>query len=374
MEELIRLRRELHRNPELSGSERATAKRIRFFLSRYKPHELYSGIAGEGMAAVYNGSEEGPTLLFRCDMDALPIQERNTLPYSSSVPGVAHLCGHDGHMAMVSGMAVRLSQNPIKKGRVVLFYQPEEETGKGAEKSIDRLVDLGLTPTYTFAIHNMPKYPTGSLVIGHNTFSSASKGFVVRLFGKESHAAYPESGLNPALAVSDLIRGLLTLEQENQFEDFVLVTLIHARIGEVAFGTSPGYAEIMATLRAFHNPDMELLSVKAIELVESIAAKHGLRVETQFTEEFPASVCDEELTSVLEGIAGEQNRKLISMEQPNRWSEDFAHFTVAFPSLIFGLGLGENHPDLHTPHYDFPDSLIDSGVDVFEAIVRKYLG
>ncbi|MBN1989771.1 MAG: amidohydrolase [Bacteroidales bacterium] len=374
MEELIRLRRELHRNPELSGSERATAKRIRFFLSRYKPHELYSGIAGEGMAAVYNGTEQGPTLLFRCDMDALPIQERSALPYSSSVPGVAHLCGHDGHMAMVSGLAVRLSQNPIKKGRVVLFYQPEEETGKGAEKAIGRLADLDLSPTYTFAIHNMPKYPAGSLVVGRNTFSAASKGLVVKLFGKESHAAYPESGLNPALAVSDIIRELLALPNINLFKEYVLVTLIYTRIGEVAFGTSAGYAEIMVTLRAFHNPDMELLSAKSIALVEASAAMHGLRVETQFTEAFPASVCDVELTSVLENIASEQNRKLISMEQPNRWSEDFAHFTIAFPSLIFGLGVGEEHPDLHTPNYDFPDTLIDSGVDVFEAIIRKYLG
>jgi len=251
MEELIKLRHELHRNPELSGQERATAKRIRFFLSRYQPHELYSNIAGEGMAVVYKGKEPGPTVLIRCDMDALPITEQSDLKYKSNTPGVSHTCGHDGHMAIISGLAVRFFENPIQKGKAILFYQPSEENGLGAKNSIEKLKELDLLPDFAIAIHNLPKYKKGSVILGRYTFTAASKGIIIKLTGRNSHAAFPEHGLNPAAAIAEIIQHLLTLPTSFKYNDFVLVTIIHVKIGEVAFGTSPGSAVVMATLRAF---------------------------------------------------------------------------------------------------------------------------
>lgn len=371
MEELIRLRRELHRNPELSGQERATGKRIRFFLSRYQPHELYSNIAGEGMAVVYRGKEPGPTVLFRCDMDALPITEQSDLKYKSNTPGVSHTCGHDGHMAIVSGLAVRFFENPIQKGKVILFYQPSEENGSGAKESIERLRELDLLPDYAFALHNLPKYKKGSVVLGRYTFSAASKGLIIKLNGRNSHAAFPELGLNPAAATAEIIQHLLALPTSFKYKNFVLVTLIHVKVGEVAFGTSAGSAVIMATLRAFDDTDMQLLSEQALKESANIATRHGLSIENEFTDDFPASVCDPQLTHMVEKIATEQNNEVIFLNEPNRWSEDFAHFTGICPSVIFGLGAGENHPDIHSPTYDFPDDLITEGVDLLESIARK---
>ncbi|HPW25538.1 MAG TPA: amidohydrolase, partial [Tenuifilaceae bacterium] len=250
MEELVRLRHELHRNPELSGHESATAKRLRFFLSRYNPDELYSNIAGEGMAVIYQGKEPGPTVLFRCDMDALPIAETNDVKYKSNVQGVSHVCGHDGHMTIISGLAVRFSQSKPKKGRVILFYQPSEENGEGARKSLEGLKELGLNPDYAIALHNLPGYKMGSIILGRYTFSAASKGLVINLKGKPSHAAYPEHGLNPAAATAEIIQSLLSIQSTTHFKNFILVTVIHIRVGDIAFGTSPGNATIMATLRA----------------------------------------------------------------------------------------------------------------------------
>jgi len=374
MEELIRLRQELHRNPELSGSERATAKRIRFFLNRYRPDELYSNIAGEGMAAVFNAKEPGPTILFRCDMDALPIQEQNDVRYKSNVEGVSHVCGHDGHMAMVSGLAVKMRENPIKRGRVVLFYQPSEENGEGARKSVERLNDLDIVPDYAIAIHNLPKYPKGSVIMAKHTFSAASKGLVIKLIGKNSHAAYPERGLNPAPAVAEIIQALLGLKDRHTYKDFVLVTLIHVGLGEVAFGTSPGYAEIMATLRAFDDSDMSILSTDAVSLPGEIAQKYGLRIETSFTDDYPASVCSPKLTELVHGVATRQQRQVTILDTPNRWSEDFSHFTAAYPAIIFGLGSGEDQPDIHTPDFDFPDDILMEGVEILDGVMREILG
>ena len=371
MEELIRLRHELHRNPELSGQERATAKRLRFFLSRYRPDELYSNIAGEGMAAVFNGNEDGPTILFRCDMDALPIEEKNDVKYKSNVPGVSHVCGHDGHMAIVSGLAVKLSEQPIERGKIILLYQPSEENGEGAKNSIERLRELDLIPNYAIALHNLPKHPFGSVIMGKYTFSAASKGLIINLTGRNSHAAYPERGLNPSVAVAEIIQLLNGLKDNVNFKDFVLITLIHVTVGEVAFGTSPGSATIMATLRAFNDDDMALLSSNAVNASSQIANNHGLEITTSFTDDYPASVCNPELTHLMESVCGETNRSVVYLDTPNRWSEDFAHFTACCPSLIFGLGSGENQPDIHSPDYDFPDSIIMDGVELMETIARK---
>jgi amidohydrolase len=373
MEELIRLRHELHRNPEISGQERATGKRLRFYLNKYRPQELYTGIAGEGMAAVYNGPEPGPTLLFRCDLDALPIEEVNKRPHRSVVPGVAHACGHDGHMVMVSGLASLINKNPIKRGRVILFYQPEEENGMGARKSIQRLKDLNLYPDFAIALHNIPKYPMGSVIVAQRAFSAASKGLIIKLIGKNSHAAYPEKGINPALAISEITRQLYSLTKQKIFSDFVLLTIIHIRLGEVAFGTSPGLGEIMVTLRSFKNEDMEMLSKRVIEIAREIGANHSLAVETAITDDYPAAQSNTDLNKLLTSISKQQNRLVIEMDEPNRWSEDFANFTIEGTALIFGLGVGENVPDLHSPEYDFPDEAIEHGLQVFNAIISHYL-
>ncbi|NVO08678.1 MAG: amidohydrolase [Bacteroidales bacterium] len=373
MNEIINLRHELHRNPELSGNEKLTAKRIVRFLLNYKPDELYADIAGSGVAAVYKGKEAGPTLLFRCDMDALPIEEYSAKSYKSLNDGVSHLCGHDGHMAMVSALAKGLHENPIGKGRVILFYQPEEENGRGAKESIDQIEELGLLPDFAFAIHNMPQYPFGSIILGKYTFSAASKGMIIRLTGKNSHAAYPENGINPSAAVAEIIQILNGVKYIKFFREYILVTIIHVRVGDVAFGTSPGYAEIMATLRAFDEEHMQKLSNYAVSSTKTIADKHKLTVDIQFTDEFPAAECNPELTHTVETIAKQQERDVIFINQPNRWSEDFAHFTLALPSVIVGLGVGENHPDLHTNTYDFPDEVIPHGVALMEGIINFIL-
>lgn len=375
MDELNRLRHELHRNPELSGSERATAKRLRFFLSRYSPHQLLPNIGGHGMLAVYNGKEPGPTLLFRCDMDALPVQEITKNSYKSISPSVSHACGHDGHMTIVSGLAARLHQQLPQKGRVILLYQPSEEDGQGAKKMVDYLKAYPeLMPDYIFGFHNIPKHPLGQILLARHTFAAASKGLIIKLLGRPSHAAYPERGLNPSAATARIMQALQTLDKSHPFNDFVLVTIVHVRVGEVAFGTSAGAAVIMATLRAFDNQDMAILSENAVNQSVTIANDYDLGVETSFSDAFPATVCDPELTQVVNELCEQNHVDHRFLDEPNRWSEDFAHYARLGKTLMFGIGAGLDHPGIHTPEYDFPDEIIDTGVDMLESIVRKMLG
>ena len=375
MDELKRLRQELHRNPELSNNESDTALRLSHFLSRYLPDELIHGIGGEGLLAVYNGAEPGPDVLFRADMDALPIAETNKLEYSSVREGVAHMCGHDGHMAILSGLAVSLSLNRPKKGRALLLFQPAEETGEGAFRALKDINKRGFKPEFAFALHNMPRYPEGSVLFIHDTFAAASKGLVVKMHGKSSHAAEPEKGLSPALAVARTIEGLVQVSKSvGLFQDFVLLTVIYAKLGDVAFGTTPGYAEVGATLRSFKNEDMQLLTMHSEELIHKVALEQNLTIDISYTDDFPATVNHKDAVAFLEKSALKGGIPFIELEHPNCWSEDFAHFTLACKGAIVGLGAGVNHPDLHQSNYDFPDDIIEPGVSLFRGVVDELLG
>jgi len=375
MDELKRLRHELHKNPELSNKEADTALRLKFFLSRQNPDELIQGVGGEGLLAVYKGAEPGPDVLFRADMDALPIIETNKVSYASVKKGVAHVCGHDGHMAILSGLAVSLSTQRPKRGRALLLFQPAEETGEGAFRALKNINKLGFKPEFAFALHNMPRFPKGTVLLNQGTFAVASKGLAIKLFGKSSHAAEPEKGLSPALAVARTIEGLVQLSKSvGLFHGYVLLTVIYAKLGEVAFGTTPGYAEVGATLRAFNNEDMRLLSTLSEELVHRIAQEQNLTVEISYTDDFPATINNAEAMAYVEAAAKRYDIPCMLLEEPNRWSEDFAHFTLACKAAIFGLGSGVDHPDLHRADYDFPDDIIDTGVNIFRGVVDELLG
>lgn len=372
--ELISLRKELHKYPELAGNETQTAKRIIKFAKQFNPDKIISNIGGEGAAIIFEGKEKGETVLIRCDLDALPIQEENEFNYKSQTDGVSHKCGHDGHMAIVAGLVPILSQEKIQKGRVVLLYQPAEEIGQGAQLVLNDEKFSEIKPDYVFALHNLPKLNKNEIVIRKKGFAAASKGLIVRLKGKTAHAAYPERGITPSLAIAELIQKLTELKDEKSLSDFSLVTIIHVNIGERAFGTTPGYAEIMATLRSYKNDDMAILSENSKQLVKEIAVKHNLEFELEWVEEFSATINDIECVDIITEAAKENNFQINEIDSPFRWSEDFGQFTSRFKGSLFGIGSGIDHQALHNPDYDFPDEIILTGTKMFHSIIKRVLG
>ncbi len=370
-EKIVNLRHELHKYPELSDNEFITAERIINFLSHHNPSELIRGIGGNGIACIFKGQEDGPSILFRCDMDALPIDEINDFEYKSTEKSVSHKCGHDGHMAIIAGLADVFSKNLPPKGQVVLLFQPSEENGQGAYRIVNDEKFKKLKIDYVFALHNLPGFKKGSILLRDDTFAAASKGMIVKLTGKTSHAGEPENGNSPALAMADIVRELTLLpKRENVFSDFTLATVIHARLGEVAFGTTPGYAEVMTTLRTYTNSDMELLTKLAEKIATKNAKKGKLKCEISFVEEFPATVNNSKLVKYIEEVANLNQINYEYLKNPFRWSEDFAHFTMQHPGALFGLGSGIDHPQLHNSDYDFPDEIIETGVKMFHEIYK----
>ncbi len=370
----MKLRREIHRHPELSGSEKQTARRIESFIKKLKPDRVINKIGGNGLAFFFDGKEDGPTVLIRCELDALPIQEVNDLDYRSEKDEVAHKCGHDGHMVILAGVAEKLSQNRPAKGRVILLYQPAEETGQGGKKVLKDDKFEELKPDWSFALHNIPGYPKNSILCRKGPFAVASVGIAMKLKGKTSHAGEPDKGINPARAVADLIKGILEIpNRKDSFKEYVLTTIVHVDLGEIAYGTSAGYAEVRATLRGHLDEDVETIKKQVLDLLKKVCDRDHLKHEHEFVEDFPALNNDSEGVRYIKEAAEVNNFSYQELDEPFTWSEDFSNIINASKGAMFGLGSGVNTPQLHNPDYDFPDEITGTGVNMFYTIIQKIL-
>lgn len=377
IQELTAFRRDLHRFPEVSREERETAARVVKALARLTPDQVVTGLGGHGVAAVFDSGQAGPAVLFRCELDALPIHEISDAPHRSVIDGKGHLCGHDGHTTILLGMARLLSRNRPARGRVILMFQPAEEDGSGAAAVLaDQRFD-GLHPDWAFSLHNMPGLRLGGCWLAEGPVNCASVGLKITLEGKTSHASQPEFGTSPGLAMARLIPVLDALGPGGALgPDYRLATITHARLGEPAFGVVPAHGEIWVTLRTMLDGSMAALRAKAEALAQAEAEAAGLRVTFTYHDDFAASINDPDATRQ---IAHALDTLTIAHEPgdlPMRASEDFGRFgaqTGTKGAMLF-LGAGLTHPALHNPDYDFPDDLIAIGTRIFHQITRNILG
>jgi amidohydrolase len=372
--ETVALRKELHAHPELSGEEYGTKERIQKFFAQHGPSSQIQDLGETGFAILYEFPKKGKTVGIRCELDALPIEESNAFPYKSQTKGVSHKCGHDGHMAIVSGLLFWLETQHFKKGKVVLLFQPAEETGKGAENIINNEKFQGLNIDYLFALHNIPKEPLHSIILPTNGFSAEVISLIITLKGKESHASEPENGINPALALSQIVQ---EMEQLNVCDPnnvyFALLTPVHILMGEKAYGISPAHAELHYTLRTWDSKQMDMLKSNILDVVERISSQYGLQQAVEWLEYFPASSNALECCAVIKEVAKEQNLTLVEKPHPFKFGEDFGWYAKTYKCAMFGLGAGINTPALHNADYDFPDEIIETGITVFATIIKNLL-
>jgi amidohydrolase len=371
MNDIVEYRRNLHRHPELAGQEAATSRRAVRFFAPLAPDRVLEGLGGHGVAFVFAGAQPGPTVLLRCELDALPIAEAGDLPHRSDAAGVSHKCGHDGHMAILAALGRDLAVRRPVRGRVVLLHQPAEETGQGAAAVLADPRFAEIAPDLAFALHNLPGHAAGEVVVREGAFSSASRGLAVALAGATAHAGQPETGRSPARALARIVAGLAEwAPADAAATDFA--TVVGARLGERAFGTAPGAAELWATLRAGSDAGLDRLAARALELVAAAAAADGIGHEATWHDVFPATVNDPAAVAVVRRAAGPLPVR--ELTAPLRWSEDFGRFTAAGPGALFGLGAGREQPALHDPDYDFPDGLIPPASALLRRIVDSVLG
>ena len=366
MTDYTSIRHALHEHPQTAGNEQFAHDMIVKHLQGLHPTKVYTNVGGYGVIAVWETKDSSnqaikhsssPTIAFRADIDALPI---------------GHRCGHDGHTTILLRLAELIdgmTGDSVIGKNILLLWQPAEETGTGSRA----ILDSGILQQYDiraiYGLHNLPGYPIGTVVLCPHTFAAASTGVVYRLDGRETHASTPELGVNPGLAVAEIINRFSGFNEhslnQSSIQTFKQSTLICVRVGQPAFGTSAGHAEVMFTLRAFTNDAMERLLTDANNAVDEIAARHGLTVTRSLVEPFRATENNPVCVKAIEKAAHDMPLSVVYKDIPNRWSEDFAEYLLEFPGAMFGIGSGEQQPELHHPDYDFPDALIEPAARLF---------
>ena len=283
---LIELRHVLHQYPELSGAEKNTADLIADFLAKFKPTRIIRGLGGSGLAAIFSFGGTGPSILFRCELDGLPIKEQNPdLPYRSGREGVGHLCGHDGHMSIVAGLAPIFAQKSYKRGKIILLFQPAEEVGTGAKEVLADMHRHDLSPTHVFALHNLPGYKEHVIVVRNGPFNAAVISVCIKLKGTVSHAAEPEKGKNPAMAISEILYRVNHLNNPHETsDDFSLITPIHLNLGSKAYGTSAGYGEMYYTVRSWTSSRLLKIVREIRGIVAATCHSHTLNYDFETLE------------------------------------------------------------------------------------------
>ena len=348
----MQLRHHLHNCAEISGKEEKTKALLMSFLKKYTTLELHP--CGEGFYAAHREKYTiKPALALRADYDAL------AMPDGSA----KHLCGHDGHAAALCGAAMMVEGKTF--GRNIFFlFQPAEETGAGAEPCCEIFQKETIDEIY--GAHNLPGIPLGQVTTRPGTFACASRGVTLIFKGKPTHAAYPENGISPATAVGKLLCEIPALSSAEKYNGMTLCTVIGVEMGEKAFGAAAEKAEIWLTLRAEHDCDLVTLNNSILQFSETLAKEYQLDFSYETQDIFPATEnTPENAEKILSLCSG------TVLDVPMRWSEDFGHYLNHCKGAFFGIGAGEEHPPLHTEHYEYPDRLLQPAMEVFYKLMES---
>lgn len=369
--EAIARRRYFHQHPELSGAEFETARYIRTFLKEKTPSASIHTVGETGVLAVFSGTEEKQRVLLRCELDALPIQEVNSMDYVSVHSGVSHKCGHDGHMTILLYVASVLESNP-PKGDVYLLFQPAEENGEGAKKIIaDPLFLEKCLPDRVFALHNVPGEPMHRVLVKKGVFTPAVISANIHFHGKTAHAAEPHMGQNPMSILPSLLERVEQLQRPTTESNATsIITPIYCHIGTRNFGIAAGSGSMGLTFRTGDNAQMHGLQARFMELIEDLGEAHQIDIELEWTEAFSSIVNETSCVDEIQLSAEQLGLSFETKSEPFPWGEDFGLFTEAYQGAMFGLGAGVDTPALHNPDYDFPDELIQTGASMFLKIIE----
>lgn len=375
MKDIIELRHLLHANAELSEQEIETNRILNEWVRKTNPDLQIERIGGYGLAALYKGKEPGKRVLIRGDIDALHIPEPNNMSYRSQHEGVSHKCGHDGHAAILCGLASLLTDCRPEKGEIVLLFQPAEETGQGAKAILRDPQFEKILPDTAYGLHNLPGFEAGQILVRKGCFAAASFGLKLVFEGKTAHASQPETGKNPSELLAVLIHQLeKKREMLKEVKPLTTFVITHAVLGEETFGVAPGHAEIWLTLRSFDDKHLELLADQVISLCQAKAKDYLFDFSFSMHEAFAATNSSDANVTVIENAAKRLGLSLGHLTEPFRWSEDFGRFGAVCPVGFFGLGSGYAQPALHNPEYDFPDAILEAGINMFAEIINEELG
>jgi amidohydrolase len=380
------LRRDIHAHPELAFDEHRTAAKVAEYLAGLSDLgvTVETGVAKTGVVACLRLGSSPRIIALRADMDALPLTELNTFDHHSRHPGRMHACGHDGHTAMLLGAAEALAHTRRFDGTVIFIFQPAEE-GEGGGRV---MIEEGLFERYpaqmVFGLHNWPGLPAGQISVTEGPVMAGTDRFELTITGKGGHAAMPHQAVDVVVAGSALVQALQTLVSRvrDPLEPAVIsVTRFHAGSAD---NVLPESAVLGGTVRAL-TPDIQAQMESGItRICEGVAATFGVHIAVRYSHGYPPTInaaapsrIAREVAGVVVGDSGVRTDL-----KPSMGAEDFAYLARAVPGCYVWLGnghaVGAEHGArsgcmLHSPHYDFNDEIIETGIRYWVQLVETCL-
>jgi amidohydrolase len=376
--QIVEWRRALHQHPELGFREQWTASYIEQRLTEWGiEHQM--GIAQTGIVAVLHGHRPGPVLGIRADMDALPIQEQNQVPYRSQQDGVMHACGHDGHIAIALGTAYYLSRHPEQfTGTVKIIFQPAEEGPGGAKPMIEAGVLQNPDVQAMIGLHLWNNLPLGTVGIREGAMMAAVELFDCTIQGKGGHGAIPHQTVDPIVVSAQIINALQTIVSRNVDplkSGVVTVGSLHA--GH-AHNVIPDRAEFQGTVRYFDPSLADFFQQRLEQIIAGICQAHGATYRLNYQSLYPPVINHGRMTQLVRSIAETVVETPVGIvpECQTMGGEDMSFFLQKVPGCYFFLGAANAAKDLayphHHPRFDFDEIALGMGVEIFVRCVEKF--
>lgn len=373
LDEIVALRHDLHRYPELAFQERRTSKLIASHLSSWG-YEVTAGIAETGLVATLRRGDGEHRIAIRADIDALPIEEATDLAYASSNPGVMHACGHDGHTSILLAAARYLAENGTLNGTLHLIFQPAEEIGAGARKMISEGLFERFPVDAVFGLHNWPGVPSGQFGFVAGAAMASVDQAKIRIVGKGGHGAEPHRGIDPVLASASFITALQSVVSRNVDPQEMAVATVGSIHAGSASNVIPESVELKLTMRAFSETVRQQLRERIPALARAQAESFGAVAEVDYRLGFPALINHREETDFARRVALDTFGPARVEEgfKPRTASEDFAFMLQAKPGSYLFVGNGDTAP-LHSAHYDFNDAIIAPAARYWVRLAETFL-
>ncbi len=373
---LTQIRHQLHRHPELSFKEVATAELVALRLGEWG-YEVTRNIGGHGVVGRLRQGEGTRSVSLRADMDALPILEENSSAHASKNAGVMHACGHDGHTTMLLGAARQLAKTRHFSGTVNLVFQPAEEAGR--DSGAQCMIADGLFERFPcdaiFGLHNHPGYPVGTFMFGSGPFMSASDRVFITVKGRGGHAARPHLTVDPILIAGSLVMALQSVVSRNIDPTQTAILTIGSLNAGMASNVIPESASMGLSVRSFSAEVRDRLQERITDLVTQHVHGYGGSVEIKYERGCPVLVNSVAETAFALQVASELvgAEHTVSPFGPVTGSEDFAYYLQHRPGCFLRLGNGESSAMVHNARYDFNDQNLTVGAAYWTRLAERFL-
>lgn len=375
-EKIATVRRDIHAHPELAFNEHRTADVVADYLEKLGL-EVHRGLAGTGVVAKISAGSSTRAIGLRADMDALPLKELNTFSHHSTIDGKMHACGHDGHTAMLLGAAEALAKTRNFDGTVYLIFQPAEEHEGGGRVMVEEGLFDKFPMEMVFGLHNWPGMEPGTMSVIEGPVMAGTDRFEITLTGRGGHAAMPHQANDAVVASATLITNLQTLVSRNtdpQEATVVSVTRIHAGHAD---NILPNSVVMGGTVRSLKPELKNMMEAGVRRICAGVETMFGVEIKLVYSYGYPPTINAKQATdharAVAEKVVGKD--KLLTHLKPSMGAEDFAYMAAVKPGCYvwLGNGLGEGGCMLHSPHYDFNDAVIPTGIRYWLTLAETIL-